>query len=63
MKFNIKNRFPYYLLSYWNLVQKSDNFPKGSYENATTKTPEKHSIVTVQKNIPEMANLHLRKNP
>jgi len=49
------------LLSYWNLVQKSDNFPKRGYENVATRTPGKHFIVTVQKNIPAMANFHLKK--
>jgi len=28
-----------------------------------TRTPEKHFIVTVQKNIPAMANFHLKKAP
>jgi hypothetical protein len=51
------------LLPYWNLVQKSDNFPKRSYENVATRTPEKHFIVTVQKNITAMANFRLKKKP
>jgi hypothetical protein len=56
-----KNSFPYYLLSYWNLVKKSDNFPKRGYGNVVTKTPEKHFIVTVKKKVPAMANFHLKK--
>jgi hypothetical protein len=44
-------------------VQKSDNLSKRSYENVATRTPEKHFIVTVQKNIPAMANFHLKKKP
>jgi hypothetical protein len=43
----LKNSFPYYLLSYWKLVNKSDNSPKRGYGNVVTKTPEKHVIVTV----------------
>jgi len=45
----LKNSFPYYLLSYWNLIKKSDKFPKRGYGNVVTKTPEKHFIVIVQK--------------
>jgi hypothetical protein len=59
----LKNSFPYYLLSCWNLVKKSDNFPKRGYGNVVTRTLEKHFIVRVQKNIPAIANFHLKKTP
>jgi hypothetical protein len=48
----LKNSFPYDLLSYWNLVKKSDNFPKRGYGNVVTRTPEKILYCHSSKNYP-----------